>query len=555
MLQMDLWKRLVIWALCALAVLFALPNVFYNRAERHNDALAAVAKAGVAATPEQQADIDLWPTWMPSHIVNLGLDLRGGAHLLAEVQVADVYKSRMNGFWPEARKALGDARDAIGGVRRMPGPDDKLLIQVEKPEGLAKAVEVINGLASPIVSLTGAGQKDYVVSGAGNLLTVSLSDAEKKATDDRTMQQSVEIVRRRVDAVGTREPTIQKEGTDRVLIQVPGIGSAAELKSLIGTTAQLTFQPVVRRTTNENEPAGPGNIVVPAADEKGLFYVLEDSIVVSGDELVDSRPEFDQNGRPAVGFRFNLSGGRKFGDYTTAHREEPFAIVLDNKVISAPTIQSAITGGSGIITGNFTVEESTNLAVLLRAGALPAKMTFLEERTIGPELGADSIKAGEIAAYVGYTAVGLYMIASYGWFGVMATAALALNVVMIFAVFSLIGSTLTLPGIAAIVLTMGIAVDANVLVYERIREELRISKSPARAIEQGYERAMSAIIDSNVTTLLAAGVMFYMGSGPVKGFAVALAVGIVTSVFTAIWLTRLFVTTWYRWRRPKTIIV
>jgi preprotein translocase subunit SecD len=555
MLQMTLWKRFVILGLCLAALLIALPNVFYDRVERHNDALAAIEKAGGAATPEQEADRALWPEWLPGNIVNLGLDLRGGAHLLAEVQVADVYKARMDGLWPELRKALAEERGVIGGVRRAPSSPDELRIQIEKPEGIDKAMEVVRSVASPVVTLTGVGSNDIEARAEGAIMVITLSEAERAATDDRTMQQSVEIIRRRVDEVGTREPTIQRQGTDRVLIQVPGIGSASELKELIGTTAQLTFHPVVRQTTDKNEAPGIGNILLPSVDEEGRYYVLEDVPVVTGEELTDAKPEFDQNGRPAVGFRFNPTGARKFGDYTAENIGNPFAIVLDNEVISAPVIQAHIAGGSGIITGSFSVEESTNLAVLLRAGALPAKMTFLEERTVGPELGADSIRAGKIAAAVGYAAVGLYMIASYGFFGVMATVALALNVVMIFALFSLIGSTLTLPGIAAIVLTMGMAVDANVLVYERIREELRRGAGPARAIDIGYDKAMSAIWDSNLTTLIAAAVLFFMGSGPVKGFAVALSVGIVTSMFTALNVTRLFVTVWYAWKRPRTITV
>jgi len=553
-MQIPLWKRVIVWGLCALALLMAMPNAFYSRVERHNDAVAQIAKSG-AVTPELAADRALWPDWAPSHIVNLGLDLRGGAHLLAEVQVADVYKARMNSLWPEVRKALADERATVGGVRRVPGPDGELRVQIEKPDGLAKAVEVIKGLATPVLSLTGVGQTDLSVAGAGDTITVSLSPAEQAATDTRTLDQSLEIVRRRVDEVGTREPTIQREGTNRVLIEVPGIGSAADLKKLIGTTAKLTFQPVIKRTTDANEIAGSGNVLLPSQDEKGIYYVLEDLPVVTGEDLVDARPDFDQNGRPAVSFRFDTSGARKFGDYTTENVGRLFAIVLDNQVISAPRINQAIPGGSGIITGNFTVEESTKLAVLLRAGALPAGMTFLEERTIGPELGQDSINAGRLAAIVGYVAVGIFIIASYGWFGVMATFALALNVTMIFAVLGAIGATLTLPGIAGIVLTMGMAVDANVLIFERIREELRHAKGPARAIELGYERAMSAIIDSNVTAFIAGAIMFLVGSGPVKGFAVTLVVGIITSVFTAVYVTRLFVSTWYAWRRPRTIVV
>ena len=554
MLQMPLWKQILIWALCALGLLTAAPNLFYNRVERHNDAVAASTKAGFE-TDAQKLDIAGWPSFLPSGIVNLGLDLRGGAHLLAEVQVGDVYKSRMDGMWPELRKALAEARGEIGGIRRMPSDPSILKVQIEKPEGMARAVEIARGLASPVVTLTGVGQSSLDVSVEGDALVVQLSAAEKTATDDRTMQQSLEIIRRRVDAAGTREPTIQREGADRILIQVPGIGSASELKALIGKTAQLTFHPVLGRTSDANEVAKPGEVILPSLNDKGVFYKLDATSVVSGQDLVDARPDFDQNGLPAVAFRFDTTAARTFGEYTSNNVGQLFAIVLDNEVISAPQIRSAITGGSGQITGNFTVESSTNLAVLLRAGALPAKMTFLEERTIGPELGQDSIDAGRIAAVVGMIAVVALMIASYGLFGVFATVALMVNMAMIFGILSSIGATLTLPGIAGIVLTIGMAVDANVLVFERIREELRTARGPARAIELGYEKAMSAIIDANITTFITAAILFFLGSGPVKGFAVTLVVGLVTSVFTAIYVTRLLVVLWFARKRPKTITV
>ncbi len=553
-MQMALWKRVVIWGLCAAALLTAAPNVFYPRVERHNDAVLKMQSEGIE-TPELKADEALWPSWLPSSIVNLGLDLRGGAHLLAEVQTADVYKARMDGLWPELRKALTEERASVGGVRRAPSAEDELRVTIEKPDGMAKALEAASGLTSPVVTLTGVGQRDFEVKAEGNLLVITMSAAEKAASDDRTIQQSLEIVRRRVDEVGTREPTIQREGSNRILIQVPGIGSAAELKALIGTTAKLTFQAVVRRTTDANELAGPGNMLLPSVDEAGVYYVLEDTPVVTGEDLVDAKPDFDQNGAPAVAFRFNPSGARKFGDYTAENIGQLFAIVLDNQVISAPRINSHIPGGSGIITGSFDVASATNLAVLLRAGALPAEMIFLEERTIGPELGQDSIDAGKLASIVGYAAVAVFMIASYGFFGTLAVVALASNMAMIFAVLSMIGATLTLPGIAGIVLTMGMAVDANVLIYERIREELRRGNGPARAIEIGYEKAMSAIIDSNATALISTMILFFVGSGPVKGFAITLTIGVITSVFSAVYVTRLFVTSWFAWRRPKIIVV
>lgn len=551
MLHIPLWKRVVILGFVALGILTAMPNLFYTRVEAYNDAVVAAEKAGFE-TPEQASARGLWPELLPSGLVNLGLDLRGGAHLLAEVHVTDVYKARMDALWPEARDAV---RKAAGSARRAPSAPDELRIQVGDVTALAAAMAAVNDLATPVVSLTGVGQNDLEVSAEGDLVVVRLSEPERAATDDRTMQQSLEIIRRRVDEVGTREPTIQRQGADRILIQVPGIGSAAELKALIGTTAKLTFHPVVGRGSNPDAAPGVGNVIFPALDQEGVFYTLDASPVVTGEELVDARPDFDQNGRPAVAFRFNPTGARKFGDYTAANIGQLFAIVLDNEVISAPEIISHIPGGSGIITGSFTVEESTNLAVLLRAGALPAKMTFLEERTIGPELGQDSIDAGRIAALVGMCLVVVFMIASYGLFGVFASVALGVNVALIFGILSLIGGTLTLPGIAGIVLTIGMAVDANVLVFERIREELKTARGPARAIELGYEKAMSAIIDANITTFITAAILFIVGTGPVRGFAVTLSVGILTSVFTAIFVTRLLVVIWFERRRPKTITV
>ena len=554
MLHTPLWKRLLILAICAWGIMAALPNLFYSNVEAHNDASKAAEAAGFA-TEEQTAAMAKWPSFLPSSLVNLGLDLRGGAHLLAEVQVGDVYAQRIDALWPEVRDALRDLRDEVGSVRRQPSVPGVLRVAISKPEGMAAALAKVKALAQPVVSLTGVGSTDIEVLAEGQEIVVQLSAAERAATDTRTMQQSLEIIRRRVDEVGTREPTIQRQGADRILIQVPGIGSAAELKDLIGTTAKLTFNAVIRSTTDAAAQPGARQRLVSDMEEKGLYYIIEDTAVVTGEELTDAQPAFDQNGKPSVNFRFNPTGARKFGDYTAENIGKPFAIVLDDQVISAPVIQSHIPGGSGQITGNFTVESSTNLAVLLRAGALPAKMTFLEERTIGPELGQDSIDAGKTAALVGMVLVVAYMIASYGWFGTMAVAALAINLMLLIAILSTIGATLTLPGIAGIVLTMGMAVDANVLIYERIREELREGKSPGRAIELGFERAFSAIMDSNVTAVITGLIMFFIGSGPVRGFAVTLLIGIITSMFTAVYVTRFIVETWMAWRRPKDIVV
>ncbi|MGQ0609488.1 MAG: protein translocase subunit SecD [Paracoccaceae bacterium] len=554
MLEMPLWKRLFVLIIVAFGMVYALPNLFYARVEAHNDALAEVALTGIE-TPETEAARALWPDVLPSSLVNLGLDLRGGASLLAEVQVREVYKQRLDAFWPQARDALKEVRDQVGPVRREDSSPDGLRIAISNPEGMEAAVTALRALAQPVASLTGAGSTDFEITGAGQILTVTLSEAEQTATDSRTLQQSLEIIRRRVDEAGTREPTILRQGQDRILIEVPGLGSAQELKDIIGTTAKLTFNQVTSVAGSADAPVGPGQMLLPDAADDGRFYIVEELAVVSGEDLTDAQPSFDQNNRPAVNFRFGPSGARAFGDYTATHIGEPFAIVLDNEVISAPTIQSHIPGGSGIITGNFSLEESTNLAVLLRAGALPAKIVFLEEKTVGPELGQDSIDAGKVAAVVAMLAVAGYMVASYGLFGTFAVLALGVNVALIFGFLSMIGGTLTLPGIAGLVLTIGMAVDANVLVFERIREELRIAKSPARAIELGFDRALSAIIDANLTTLITAAVLFALGSGPVRGFGVVLFIGVVSSVFTAVYVTRLIITVWFNRVRPKSVIV
>ena len=543
MLQIALWKRLVIWVLCIGGLLLALPNAFYSRVENFNDARVLNETS------------DEWLSFLPSSLVNLGLDLRGGAHLLAEVQVSDVYEQRMAALWPDVREILRAERNTVGTIRLQKGNLDELRIKLSNPSGIDAGINFLKTLAKPVSSVGSVGKLDLDIVGKNDEIIVRLSDAERRATDNRTMQQALEIIRRRIDEVGTREPTIQRQGSDRILIQVPGIGSASELKQLIGTTAQLTFQPVIAARVNSNSLASFGQELLPALDDLDEFYLLDAGAVVTGEELVDAQPSFDQNGRPAVNFRFNPSGARKFGDYTAENIGNPFAIVLDNEVISAPTIQSHIPGGSGIITGSFSIEESTELAILLRAGALPAGLSFLEERTIGPELGADSIQAGKVACLVAFGAVLVFMAASYGLFGLFANVALIINVGLIFGLLSGIGATLTLPGIAGIVLTIGMAVDANVLIFERIREELVSAKGPARAIELGYEKAMSAILDANITTFIAAVILFVMGSGPVRGFSITLGLGILTSVFTAIFVTRLLVVMWFERRRPKTIEV
>jgi preprotein translocase subunit SecD len=553
MLNISLPKQITIWLIVVIGLMMALPNGFYARVETSNDARAAIAAGQTSAELEQ--DAGLWPGFLPSNLVNLGLDLRGGAHLLVEVAVEDVQEAFLEGFWPQVRDALAAERDTVGFVTREEGPANELRVRISEAAGANRAFELARGLGRPVNSFTGAVTSNIDVRLNGTLLIITVSEAEASAMNERTMLQTLEIIRRRIDEVGTREPTIQRQGAERVLVQVPGVGSAQDIKDLLGTTAQLTFNPVVARTSDPNQSPGTGNMLVPSIDEPGLYYILERRPVVTGEQLENAQLDFDQNGRPAVGFRFNTSAARIFGDYTLANIGSPFAIVLDNEVISAPTIQSHIPGGSGIITGNFTTDSATNLAVLLRAGALPAELSFLEERTIGPELGQDSIDAGRLAAMVGGALVIVFMGLTYGLFGWFANIALVINLCLMFGLLSLIGATLTLPGIAGIVLTVGMAVDANVLVFERIREEMKTAKGPARAIELGYERALSAIIDSNFTTFMVAAILFTLGSGPVRGFAVTLGLGIITSVFTAIFVTRSLISIWFAYRRPKTIEV
>jgi preprotein translocase subunit SecD len=554
MLQFPLWKRLAVLLISIAGLLLALPNLFYDRVERSNDARAAIA-AGQDAGPEMQAEAALWPGFLPSDLVNLGLDLRGGAHVLVEVQTREVYAQRVEDLWPTLRDVLRDEREVVGTVRRLDSLPEELRIRIGNPGALDTAADAVRSASQPVISFTGAASRDFETRTEGDVLVVTLSEAERRAIDERTMRQSLEIIRRRVDETGTREPSIQRQGADRILIQVPGIGSAEELLQVIGQTARLSFQPVVRQTGNPAESPGLDEVVLPALDTEGVHYVLERRSVVTGEQLVDAQPSFDQNGSPAVSFRFNAAGGAAFGSYTAQNIGSPFAIVLDNEVISAPVIQSHIAGGSGIITGSFSPEEANRLAVLLRAGALPAEIRVLEQRTIGPELGQDSIEAGRVAAAVALVAILGFMALTYGLLGLFADLALIINIALIFALLSVIGATLTLPGIAGLVLTMGMAVDANVLIYERIREELRTARGPARAIELGYDKALSAILDANITTLIAAIILYFIGSGPVRGFAVTLGLGIITSVFTALYVTRAMVTEWFDRRRPKSLEV
>ncbi len=492
------------------------------------------------------------PGIIPSGTLNLGLDLQGGSHLLLSVDTDTVQRERLEDLTSDIRLALRGARVGYSNLSRLNGG---VSVTIRDNDDMEKAASVLQGLAQSVTSsvLTSFEQRaDLLVENTeGRTFVLLVTEDAIAARNTRTVQQSIEIIRRRVDELGTTEPTIQRQGEKRILVQVPGLDDPERLKALLGQTAKMNFHLVDQTVSgydvmNGKRPPTGGRLVYTDTEPQ-VPYVIRRRAMVSGERLVDASVGFDpQTNAPEVNFRFDALGGRKFGEVTQANVGRPFAIVLDDKIISAPIIQTAILGGSGRITGNFSVEEANDLAILLRAGALPAPMSILEERTVGPGLGADSVAAGRIALIVGFIAVIGFMIISYSLFGLFANVALIANLVLIMAVLSGLQATLTLPGIAGIVLTVGMAVDANVLIFERIREELASGKNPIIAIDMGYSRALGTILDANVTTLLAAIILFQLGSGPIRGFAITLAIGIVTSVFTAFVLTRLLVSLWLR---------
>ncbi len=568
--------RVLVIGICLLGFVFAAPNLWYSdadsaarattalEAERYREGpqyatLPEDEKAKIPTRAELEADQARWPAWAPPGVVNLGLDLRGGVHLLVDVKIEEVIAERITQLYLEIGRELG--AESIG--RRISRNGGGLRILIPDAAKLDQARGIIEDVSQPVGGGLGVGggfgMGGGLDVGGGELeieaidggFQVNLSEAGRGEIIDRAMSQSLEIMRRRIDAAGTREPTIQRQGERRILIQVPGLGSADELLKLIGKTAKLTFHEV---KGIDGEARNPGPTEILLEDQDGRPYLLTEAPIVSGDNLIDASPNFDQqSGTPVVTFRFDTVGARKFGAFTAANVGRPFATVLDDVVITAPVIRSAILGGSGQIEGGFTVQSASDLAILLRSGALPASISVEEQRTVGPDLGQDSIDAGSIATVLAFLGVLIFMLAAYGRFGLFANVALIVNLALMFGFLSVVGATLTLPGIAGIVLTIGMAVDANVLIFERIREELKNAKSPSRAIEKGYEQAFSAIIDANITTLLAAVILWGMGSGPVKGFALTLGVGIVTSVFTATILTRMIVAIWLKRSRPKTV--
>jgi len=493
-----------------------------------------------------------WPSWAQRHMV-LGLDLQGGSSLLLEVDTAAVRKERLQGLADDVLRVLRQNKIPFTG-RAIRG--NSVEVHVTRDSDLENALSKLRELSQPLTGFAGtSGQRSLDVTESAGLITLTPSDAGLTERIRQAVDQSIQIIERRVNELGLVEPTIQRQGTSRILVQVPGLQDPSRLKEILGKTAKLDFRMVDESMSVEqalaSHPPADSEILEGEGGEK---YLIEKRVLVSGADLVDAQPGFDQrSSEPVVNFRFNSTGARKFAEATQQNVGKPFAIVLDNKVISAPVIREPILGGSGQISGHFTVQSANDLAILLRAGALPAPLTVIEERTVGPGLGQDSINAGEHAAYVGAALVVVFMLVTYGLFGLFANIAVAVNVAMIFGILSMLSATLTLPGIAGIVLTVGIAVDSNVLIYERIREEVRAGRSAINAIDAGFSRALATILDSNITTFIAAAVLFYIGTGPVRGFAVTLGIGILTSLFTAFTLTRLIVAYWVRLWRPRTV--
>ncbi|MBF0373500.1 MAG: protein translocase subunit SecD [Alphaproteobacteria bacterium] len=508
------FRLIGILIVCLIGVMLALPNVL----------------------PKDMAG--RLPEWLTP--VNLGLDLQGGSHLLLEVEVKEVLREQLTSLVEGARAGLRKERV---GYANLGVEGDAMTVKILEPERLSDARRLLQEMDREVV----------IEAKEGGVLVARYGEQAMRARTTAAVAQSIEIVRRRIDELGTREPTIVRQGESRILVQIPGVDDPERVKSLIGKTAKLTFHLVDATAAPGRVP--PGSEVLPATERGGNLpesYVVRKKVELGGDALVDAGVSFQQN-VPVVSFRFDTAGGRKFGDLTTENVGRQLAIVLDRKVISAPVIRTPIIGGSGIIEGNFTVQTAQDLALLLRAGALPAPLTVLEERTVGPDLGADSIRAGAVASALGLVFVILFMLVAYGVFGVIANLALILNLILLVACLSAIGATLTLPGIAGIVLTMGMAVDANVLIFERMREEYRNGRTVLNAMQAGFDRAIITILDSNLTTLVAAALLFAFGTGPVRGFAVTLTIGLTTSMFTAVMVTRAMLAIWVRRVRPKAL--
>jgi preprotein translocase subunit SecD len=531
MLTLSRWKLLLVALAVILGALFALPNVI----------------------PAETRD--RLPGFVPKQTLNLGLDLQGGSYLLLEVDTAALRRERLTNLVEDVRVNLRNEQIPFTDLGLA---NDGVTARITDPGQVEAAARALrNSVGTPLAGVAG-GRDVAVTTAADQRIRLAFVPEAMDAEAARAVEQSIEIIRRRVDELGTREPSITRQGVNRVVVQAPGESDPERLKDVIGQTAKLTFQMVDDSVGPAEAAAGripPGSEVLPQDDPSEPFVVVRKRSVVTGEMLVHANQGFHpENGQPIVEFRFNGLGARRFGEVTSENIGKRFAIVLDEKVISAPRINSAITGGSGYIEGNFTPETANDLALLLRAGALPAPLNVEEQRTVSAELGADSIRAGQISTAVAFVAIIVFMLLAYGMlFGGIAIAALLVNALLIIGAMSLTQATLTLPGIAGLILTLAVAVDANVLIYERMRDEVRAGRPVISAMDAGFSRAMSTIIDANLTTLLAALLMFQFGAGPVKGFAWTLSIGVLTSVFTAVLITQVLLAWWFRTTRPKTL--
>jgi preprotein translocase subunit SecD len=528
MLEFPRWKVWLVSLVVALGILFSIPSL-------------------IGGTPLAER----WPSWLPSYKISLGLDLAGGSHLLLEADAQDAQKQRLQAMEDSVSTELRrDPKIDIGDISTAGG---RLSFLIREPTQVDAAVERMRKLTQPI-GLTGNRDWDVGVVDLNRVVLTPTASGSAQALKD-AMSVARDVVRRRIDPGGTKEITVITEGDNRILVQVPGVEDPEALKKLIGQTARLEFK-LVDLSANPQEVqqghAPAGSQVLPLADGTGAMAVKR-RVMVSGDQLTDAKQGFDQDGRADIEITFNTAGARRFGRVTQENVGKPFAIILDDKILSAPNINEPILGGRAQITGNFTVQSAHDLAVSLASGKLPVKLNVIEERTVGPDLGKDSIHKGVIASLVGTLGVMLFMLVTYGRFGVYANIALIVNAFLILGVMSLFNATLTLPGIAGFILTIGAAVDANVLINERIREEIRRGRRLIDAVETGYREAMRAIFDANVTHVISAAIMAYFGSGPVRGFAVVLLIGVITSVFTAVYFTRMLVALWIRRTRPRAI--
>ncbi|MGJ3232656.1 MAG: protein translocase subunit SecD [Oceanicaulis sp.] len=543
MLYFSSWKTALILAVCLIGFLFTLPNF-----------VPASQRLDAAGEP-----VGIWRV-LPHNSVNLGLDLRGGSHLVFEVDMEGVREERLSNLAEDVRAAFRQNPPILSAPPAV--VNGEVVARLSRPEDLERALERLEEINEPVTNAAGQQTlQDTLVIRAGEdgrTVRLSITEAALESIRQRTVSQSIEVIRRRIDATGTTEPTIARQGEDRVLVQVPGESDPQRIIDLVGTTARMTFH-MVEANVNpgpDGQARTPPGVMILATDEPAEPYLaVQSRALVTGEQLVSASQSFDQSGRPAVSFRFNQSGSIAFGDATAQNVGRRFAIVLDDTIISAPNIRSPILGGSGIIEGGFTVQSASDLANMLNAGALPAELSPIEQRTVGPGLGQDSIDRGQTAIIIGFSLVIVFMILAYGFFGIVSTAALIVNVMLLLGALSGLQATLTLPGIAGIILTIGMAVDANVLIFERVREEYRAGRSVANALETGYSRALSAILDANITTFIAAAVLYMIGAGPVRGFAVTLGIGIITSVFTAFVFSRLLIATWLRVRRPKSLAI